>query len=39
MEKDTPREELSLLYEELTNIFKDRDRPAFLKDFDIAYMV
>jgi len=39
MEKDTPREESLLLYEELTNIFKDRDRPVFLKDFDIAYMV
>ncbi len=39
MEKGIPEEESSFLYEELINVFKDRDRPALLKDFDIAYTV
>ena len=36
MKKDTPEEESSLLYEELKNVLKDRDRLAVLKDFNIA---
>jgi hypothetical protein len=39
MKKDTPEEESSLLYEELINVFKDRDWLVVLKDFDIAYTV
>ena len=36
MKKDTPEEESSSLYKELINVFKDRDRSAVLKDFDIS---